>query len=140
MESVAKPWIDVVTNPLGLAGFALFLVFWFLSRRAKQQSYKWLPFVAVVMACFALIGGLLLASKALHSNTTEITTSSGDCGAIVSGVGGSVHIDCVSPAGQASQAASTSPEASGPGVVKRATGKGGSIVTDVKGDVILKSR
>lgn len=54
-------WAKVVVQPLGLAGFALFLVFGFIARAKSGDRRRWLPPVAVGMACLALIGGLALA-------------------------------------------------------------------------------
>jgi hypothetical protein len=54
-------WAKVVVQPLGLAGFALFLVFGFIARAKSGDRRRWLPPVAVAMACLALIGGLALA-------------------------------------------------------------------------------
>ncbi len=54
-----KDWIQVVTDPMGLAGFALFLVFTIVAKRGKKAS--WLTTGAFAMACIALVGGLTLA-------------------------------------------------------------------------------
>lgn len=51
---------SVITHPLGFAGFALFLVFSWLSRVGNHPP-PWWPPAAVAMAVFALIGGLMLA-------------------------------------------------------------------------------
>ena len=56
-----QDWTKVVTEPLGLAGFALFLVFGVLSRVKRQKELPWLAPVASVMAILALAGGLTLA-------------------------------------------------------------------------------
>jgi hypothetical protein len=54
-------WTKVVTNPLGLAGFALFLVFGILAKVKRNDERRWLSPAAVGIAAIALIGGLLLA-------------------------------------------------------------------------------
>lgn len=54
-------WTKVVTNPLGLAGFALFLVFGFLAKLKQRDVRRWLAPVAIVMAVIALVAGLSLA-------------------------------------------------------------------------------
>lgn len=54
-------WINVVTDPLGLAGFALFLVFGFLAKVGLAKGQQWLTISAVSMAAIALIGGMLLS-------------------------------------------------------------------------------
>jgi hypothetical protein len=54
-------WAKVVTQPLGLVGFGLFLVFGYLAKLKSQDERRWLSPVAVVFAAVALIGGLALA-------------------------------------------------------------------------------
>ena len=54
-------WIKVVTDPLGLAGFALFLVFAALARLKRRDERQWLGRLAAAMAIGALAGGMLLA-------------------------------------------------------------------------------
>ena len=54
-------WTEVVTHPLGLAGFALFLVFVLLARTKKRAERRWVVPVAIGMAVIALVGGLGLA-------------------------------------------------------------------------------
>jgi hypothetical protein len=51
-------WIKVVTNPLGLAGFALFLFFLFLRSTKKPEERRWLSRVFTAAALVCLIGGL----------------------------------------------------------------------------------
>ena len=60
-----KDWVEVVTNPLGLAGFALFVVFGLLARRGAAGGNRWLAPAAVAMAFVALVGGLVLAYRQL---------------------------------------------------------------------------
>lgn len=54
-------WTKVVTEPLGLAGFALFLVFGLLSRLKGKDERRWLPLFSGVLAFVALLGGLGIA-------------------------------------------------------------------------------
>ena len=54
-------WSKVVTEPLGLAGFALFLVFGVLARAKRNDERRWLGPLASAMAVVALVGGLTLA-------------------------------------------------------------------------------
>ena len=73
-------WTKVVTEPLGLAGFALFLVFGYLAKAKKDDERRWLSLVAIALAgrhrsrwspslslvaialaVIALLGGLSLA-------------------------------------------------------------------------------
>jgi hypothetical protein len=60
MSNAMSEWIKVVTHPLGLSGFALFLVFVYLGR-AHRSERRWLSPVAFVIAAIALVGGLVLA-------------------------------------------------------------------------------
>ena len=54
-------WAKVVTQPLGLVGFGLFLVFGYLAKVKRQDERRWLSPVAIAFAAVALIGGLALA-------------------------------------------------------------------------------
>jgi hypothetical protein len=56
-------WAKVVTQPLGLAGFALFLVFGYLARAKRNDERRWLSPTAVALALVVLAGGLLIAYK-----------------------------------------------------------------------------
>lgn len=56
-----KSWIDIIIHPLGLAGFALSIVFGLLAKRSSGSAYPWLAPVAVAMAFITLLGGLGLA-------------------------------------------------------------------------------
>src|SRR6476646_1846980 len=61
-----KELIKVVTDPMGLAGFALFLVFTVLARKGKKPA--WMAAGAFAMACLALAGGLTLAYLRVRMN------------------------------------------------------------------------
>jgi len=63
-----KDWIKVVTDPMGLAGFALFLVFTFLARKGKKPA--WMSAWAYAMACTALVGGLVLGYFRVRENSS----------------------------------------------------------------------
>ena len=54
-------WIPVVTDPLGLAGFALFLVFSFLSLKRRSLDAHWIMASFITLAAVGLLGGLGLA-------------------------------------------------------------------------------
>jgi len=54
-------WTKVVTNPLGLVGFALFLVFGYLAKVKKSDERRWISPVAICLAAAALIGGIAIA-------------------------------------------------------------------------------
>jgi hypothetical protein len=106
------PWTKVVTEPLGLAGFALFLVFGYLARVKRNDQRRWLSPVALGIATIALVGGLVIsyvqvsktvappvqntkqAAPTQHQTNQQIQQSStGPCSPNVQGVqGGNVTI------------------------------------------------
>ncbi len=49
-------WTDVVTHPLGLVGFSLFLLFTLLARRRRDS--QWVMAVFLVLATVTLFAGL----------------------------------------------------------------------------------
>ena len=69
-------WIRVVTEPLGLAGFALFLVFGYLAKAKSNDERRWLSPVAVALAVIALAGGLAPA----YVQATKPATQSSSTG------------------------------------------------------------
>jgi hypothetical protein len=54
-------WVEVVTQPLGLVGFGLFLVFGYLGKVKRQDERRGLSRIAFTLAALALIGGLGIA-------------------------------------------------------------------------------
>lgn len=60
-------WTKVVTHPLGLAGFALFVVLILLTRRQADSQPAWLKAFFAGMAFIALLGGLWLAYEQTKS-------------------------------------------------------------------------
>jgi hypothetical protein len=101
-----EAWTKVVTSPLGLAGFALFLIFTFLGSKKRKPS--WLPFGAYGMAAVALIGGLFLAyrgerqkeARAPEQRIGTVQQSLSGTGANTAGVQGSVTTTIVGPVTQ----------------------------------------
>ena len=93
-------WIDVVTDPLGLSGFALCLVFLLLTRLRKARSAPWVMPVFVGMAFLALVGGIWLASEdqnsiGTHGNDqrdSDYQETHGDFSPAIKGVEGNVTI------------------------------------------------
>jgi hypothetical protein len=81
-------WTKVITNPLGLAGFALSLVFGSLSRlqRVRQGTVgRWSAPVAYLLAAGCIVGGLFLAyqqesSKSRATNQGTTVRAPGDQG------------------------------------------------------------
>lgn len=56
-------WTKVVIQPLGLAGFALFLVFTYLGRATRDSERRWLSPASFCLALVALVGGLVIAYR-----------------------------------------------------------------------------
>lgn len=54
-------WTKVVTDPLGLAGFALFLVFGCLAKVKQASERRWMAPLAISAAILTLAGGLTLS-------------------------------------------------------------------------------
>lgn len=70
-------WTKVVTDPLGLAGFALFLVFGLLAQLKRREERQWVARLAAVMAVVTLAGGMVLAYfKAAHLQAVSPPQSS----------------------------------------------------------------
>jgi hypothetical protein len=65
-------WTAVLTHPLGLAGFALSLVFGYLARVKRTDERRWLSHAAVVSAVAALTGGLFLAYVQTSKPASEL--------------------------------------------------------------------
>ena len=100
------PWIKVVTHPLGLAGFALFLVFSFLGKSRQGKKPTWLAPSAFAMAFITLVGGIALAylqssRPAGTSGGQQIgtiqQTASGASSPNVAGVQGNVSVSITAP-------------------------------------------
>jgi hypothetical protein len=60
---VSIPWEKVLTDPLGLAGFALFLIFGAVTVVIKQRkpTNRWVVSAGVALAALSVLGGLTLA-------------------------------------------------------------------------------
>ena len=105
-------WAKVVTQPLGLIGFVLFLVFGYLAKTKRLDERRWVSPVAFSFAAIALIGGFALAyvetSKSLARTIQSISPPS--------------------PIQQTSQANQ---------VKQNSTGAGSPNVQDIKGDVVI---
>lgn len=69
-------WTKVVTEPLGLAAFAVALIF--ASRRRGATTPRWWPPTAIGLALVCVIGGLLLFYARIqldHNNVTAADSS-----------------------------------------------------------------
>jgi hypothetical protein len=53
----------IVTHPLGLAGYALALVFGLIAKFGPSDDWPWLPAAGVALALLCVVGGLILASR-----------------------------------------------------------------------------
>lgn len=69
-------WIKVVTHPLGLAGFALFLVFGYLAKVKRNNERRWLSRAAVAVAVVPLAGGLFIAYAEISKPATPSAQTS----------------------------------------------------------------
>jgi hypothetical protein len=65
-------WTKVVMHPLGLAGFALFLVFSLLAKLKRRNERRWLFPAMIAMAGIALLGGLGLAYTQLQGSSAAV--------------------------------------------------------------------
>jgi len=67
---MSVPWEKVLTNPLGLAGYALCLVFGVVTLIAKKREQKprWVIPAGFALAAICVLGGLALA---YHRETQE---------------------------------------------------------------------
>ena len=91
----------IVTHPLGLAGYAMALVFGLVAKFCPENQLPWLLPVAVTMALICAMGGLLLANRQINAKTSVphlpgtagSQTSSGDQSPNIANTTGSVHIE-----------------------------------------------
>lgn len=99
-------WIKVVTHPLGLAGFALFLFFSFLAKNRQGKKPNWATPSAFAMALVALVGGLALARQQNTHPTVPSTeqkigviqqNSSGSSTSNMAGVQGNASVNINQP-------------------------------------------
>lgn len=70
-----EAWVNVVTNPLGMSAFALFLVFLVLTRTAISRERRWLSPVFVGIAVITLLSGLALSYKSYHTKSVPETVN-----------------------------------------------------------------
>jgi hypothetical protein len=92
----------IVTHPLGLAGYALALVFALIGALGPSDKWPWLLPVAVTMAVMCVIGGLLLAKTKVGKPRTPsaasvIQMTSGDQSPAVNNTSGDVSINFGNP-------------------------------------------
>lgn len=68
-------WIKVVTDPMGIAAFALFLLFLILSQTKKADERRWLAPVFVVLAIISLLGGFKIALLTMQTDSKTVEPS-----------------------------------------------------------------
>jgi hypothetical protein len=78
-QSDMAPWTKVVTDPLGLAGFALSLLFSVIAKLANKSERKWVSRTAVGAAVFTLVSCLALA---LLRTTRAVPQPGGKVGSV----------------------------------------------------------
>jgi len=92
-------WAEAVVHPLGLAGFALFLVFILITRFRKKISLP-MKFLFIVMAFASLGGGLFISYQRAISEEKAINikvTVDKPISNVVSGSNNNVSIKLGSP-------------------------------------------
>lgn len=110
-HNAMSEWIKVVTHPLGLVGFVLFLIFGLLAKAKYRAERRWLYPAAVAFAMVALLGGLGLAYFQVRGSM---------------------------PAVQPQAVQAPSPSQQGPTQVQQTvTGAGGVAVEGVEGDLTI---
>jgi hypothetical protein len=68
-------WIKVVVQPLGLTGYALFLLFGFLTRTKRRKERRWILGITLIAASITLMGGMALAWRDLRQPDHSISVS-----------------------------------------------------------------
>jgi hypothetical protein len=63
-------WTKVITDPMGVIGFVLSLVFGVLGVRKGMPS--WWPAAAMILAAVSIAGGLFLAFKKVEGDTARL--------------------------------------------------------------------
>lgn len=115
-------WTQVLSSPLGLVSYALFLVFGFLAKVKSSSERRWVAPAAMFLACTALLGGLGIAYRQVEllkkspppvnavqppdaqkkqTNSQVQQTSTGTGSSNVQGVQGDVTISVDQSAGKA---------------------------------------
>jgi hypothetical protein len=61
-------WTEILVHPIGLAGYALCLVFGLFAKLKQRNERHWLFRAAISMALIALVGGLTLAYVEVKSS------------------------------------------------------------------------
>ena len=72
-------WIKAVTHPLGLAGFALFLVFGALGKIKSKDERRWLARLGWRMPSWMLTAGLPANVRACGAASRKARGTAGGC-------------------------------------------------------------
>ncbi len=71
-------WLEAFTNPLGIAGFSLFLVFLLITKFGKNKIPTPIKYIFVLMACSSLAFGLYISYQdAIKKSPSIISNVSG---------------------------------------------------------------
>jgi hypothetical protein len=70
------PWEKVLTDPLGIVGYVLFLIFSLCAQVERKDERRWVPRVAIGFAAIALVAGLFLAYFRIAKSVS--TSNTGD--------------------------------------------------------------
>ena len=65
-------WWNILTNPFGLTGFALALVFGAVGVKLKDRNKPWFLPVAIALATLVMLGGLYLADKQIQNTLNKV--------------------------------------------------------------------
>ena len=71
MTNPSIEWAKVLVHPLGLVGYALFLLFSLLAHAKRRDERRWILPAALVAAGIALFGGLGLAYQNVDRQAHE---------------------------------------------------------------------
>lgn len=69
MAGSVGEWTKVLINPLGLAGYVLFLLFGAMAHAKRKDERRWIVPTALIAAVVALLGGLSLAYRNVAQQT-----------------------------------------------------------------------
>ena len=67
-------WTEVVTHPLGLAAFALSLVFGVAGVKLAARNRPWFLPTAIILAALVIVAGLFLSYQDVQSKAKLATT------------------------------------------------------------------
>lgn len=65
-------WWAILTQPLGVTGLALALVFGVLGVKLKDREKPWFLPVSIGLAAICIIGGLFLADKQIKNESNKV--------------------------------------------------------------------